>query len=293
MRKTIIGFLIVCGLFFLSNPVAAENVPIYYNGELLTTPVPAEIDATSGRTVVPFRAIFEAMEYTITYNGLTSPIIASNETITIRLIIGAKKSVVNGAKKLMDVAPYVKNDSTLVPLRFVAENAGASVKWDSITRSVYIQYPAEEEEPVLIDGEQNFIGTATDTYLTGDIFAFFANGTNWYRGEVASGSLSGQGKYTTDTGTSYNGTWNQGKMTGQGRFYFSLGSGNHNLYEGVFENGEFVQGTFTYPDGSTYSGSWSNGVPCGQGTYTYPDGASVSGVWNQNGAITLSNATIK
>lgn len=37
----------------------------------------------------------------------------------------------------MDVAPYIKNDRTMMPLRYVAEAIGADVQWDNSTRTAY------------------------------------------------------------------------------------------------------------------------------------------------------------
>lgn len=37
----------------------------------------------------------------------------------------------------MDVAPYIKNDRTMLPLRYVAEAIGAEVRWEDSTRTAY------------------------------------------------------------------------------------------------------------------------------------------------------------
>ncbi|MDD6564610.1 MAG: copper amine oxidase N-terminal domain-containing protein [Clostridiales bacterium] len=43
-----------------------------------------------------------------------------------------------GETKINDVAPIIRNDRTMLPARFVAENLGADVKWDNDTRKVKI-----------------------------------------------------------------------------------------------------------------------------------------------------------
>ena len=53
----------------------------------------------------------------------------------ICLKIGKNQTIAYGKKKLIDpdnelVVPYIKNDRTLVPLRFVAETLGAEVLWE-------------------------------------------------------------------------------------------------------------------------------------------------------------------
>ena len=47
----------------------------------------------------------------------------------ITMEIGSKTAIVNGKEVQIDVAPYVKQDRTMVPLRFVAEALGAEVNY--------------------------------------------------------------------------------------------------------------------------------------------------------------------
>jgi len=56
----------------------------------------------------------------------------------IILTIGKKEALVFGETKINDVAPIIRNDRTMLPARFVAENLGAAVKWDNDTRKVTI-----------------------------------------------------------------------------------------------------------------------------------------------------------
>ncbi|MCQ2911430.1 MAG: copper amine oxidase N-terminal domain-containing protein [Clostridia bacterium] len=47
----------------------------------------------------------------------------------ITLNIGSIEAAVDGEKSNLDVAPIVRNDRTMLPIRFVAENLGAKVEW--------------------------------------------------------------------------------------------------------------------------------------------------------------------
>ncbi len=49
---------------------------------------------------------------------------------TISLLIGNTKARVSGAEFHLDVAPFIENNRTYVPLRFVSENMGALVTWE-------------------------------------------------------------------------------------------------------------------------------------------------------------------
>lgn len=56
----------------------------------------------------------------------------------IILTIGKKEALVFGEIKINDVAPIIRDDKTMLPARFVAENLGADVKWGNDTRKVTI-----------------------------------------------------------------------------------------------------------------------------------------------------------
>ncbi len=108
-----------------------------------------------GRTVVPIRAIVEALGGTIEWDGKTRSItITLNEkqlppsppvhTIYIVMQIDNPVASVNGEKRWIDsknhsVKPVIINDRTMVPIRFVAENLGCTVEWDGKTKTITIK----------------------------------------------------------------------------------------------------------------------------------------------------------
>lgn len=56
----------------------------------------------------------------------------------IVMSVGKTVYTVDGKSKAMDVAPFIVNDRTVVPVRFVAEALGAKVDWDDATKTVTI-----------------------------------------------------------------------------------------------------------------------------------------------------------
>ena len=58
---------------------------------------------------------------------------------SIRLGIGKKIALVNGNTVENDVAPFIENDRTMLPIRFIAETLGAKVEWFEATRQVRIE----------------------------------------------------------------------------------------------------------------------------------------------------------
>ncbi len=98
-----------------------------------------------GRTVVPIRAIVEALGGTIGWDGKERKVtINLNDTI-IELWIGKPQAEVNGIMKWIDdknhdVKPIIVNGRTMLPLRFVAENLGCKVDWNGTTKTITITY---------------------------------------------------------------------------------------------------------------------------------------------------------
>ncbi len=66
------------------------------------------------------------------------------------LTIGSVNATVFGQAKLNDVAPKIVNSRTMLPARFVAENLGATVEWDSEKQLVTITGKNEKNEDVTI-----------------------------------------------------------------------------------------------------------------------------------------------
>ncbi|MEA3312969.1 MAG: copper amine oxidase N-terminal domain-containing protein, partial [Caldisericota bacterium] len=97
------------------------------------------------RTVVPIRAIVEALGGTISWEGETRKITINFKGTTIELWIKNPEAEVNGVTKWIDennhaVMPIIINSRTMLPLRFVAESLGCTVGWDNDTRTITITY---------------------------------------------------------------------------------------------------------------------------------------------------------
>ncbi|WP_018963846.1 stalk domain-containing protein [Coprothermobacter platensis] len=95
-----------------------------------------------GRTLVPIRALAEALGFQVTYDfsdvkNKTVYIYKAGQDIEkekdnpyILLVIGQPTAMVNGQLVGLDVAPEILNSRTMVPLRFVSETLGYNVELD-------------------------------------------------------------------------------------------------------------------------------------------------------------------
>lgn len=94
----------------------------------------------SGRTMVPIRAVVEAMGGTVGWDGPTQKITLSARGNTVEMWLGKKDIKINGNTQSMDIAPISKNDRTFVPVRFAAENLNCKVDWINSTKEAIIVY---------------------------------------------------------------------------------------------------------------------------------------------------------
>ena len=57
----------------------------------------------------------------------------------VKMTLNSLTAYVNGEAKTLDAAPVIKNDRTMLPVRFVAENLGAEGLWDAATQTVTVK----------------------------------------------------------------------------------------------------------------------------------------------------------
>ena len=119
-----------------------NNPTMYINGR------PGSIDAQgtvpvirSSRTLLPVRAVFEAMGGTVGWDNATRTVSLEMDGKTLYLQIDnsqCKDSL--GKTYTLDSPPAILNSRTMLPIRFVVEYFGGTVDWDGGTQSVIIQY---------------------------------------------------------------------------------------------------------------------------------------------------------
>ncbi len=113
-----------------------EGVAIMLNGNYLYSDVaPTVID---GRTLLPMRALFEALDATVTWDEASSTATAVSEDATIQITENQTTAYVNGNAVELDVPAMILGGRFVVPVRFVSEALGASVTWDARTSLVII-----------------------------------------------------------------------------------------------------------------------------------------------------------
>lgn len=142
-RIVLILLTLVMLLGCIPTTYANSNIKIVINNQELHTNVPPVI--VGGRTLVPLRAIGEAMGCTVTWVNATQTANLMNDAVLVSMqigskFIGKKKRTGTGdpSYKEIDVAPQLINGSTYIPARAFAEALDAVVGWDSSTNTVLI-----------------------------------------------------------------------------------------------------------------------------------------------------------
>ncbi len=92
----------------------------------------------NGRTMVPMRKIFEALDAEVYWNADTRTATGVRGDRRIEITVGNKKMYLNGKEIILDTAPIILDERTLVPVRAVAEGLGCDVKWNNERSTVEI-----------------------------------------------------------------------------------------------------------------------------------------------------------
>ena len=160
--KYILMLVVVACVFAFCTALAA-NPKVQLNGNTLdfTDEQGNKVEAQliNNRTMVPLRKIFESLDCTIDWNQETKTVTAKSNNKTIKLTIGSNNAyVINNSveeKIILDSAPVIVDNRTLVPLRFIAESLGCDVGWDQKNQTaIIIDY---EEIAKIIESKSKYI----------------------------------------------------------------------------------------------------------------------------------------
>ena len=146
MNKKLISVLSAAALIAAgtSSVFAEDDITVKLDGKNIDFDVAPIIE--SDRTLVPLRAIFEALGAQVDWDDATKTIISAKGDVNCVLQIGNENmfvSTTTDAKtetvvKTLDVPAKIVGDRTLIPLRAVSEAYSCSVGWDGDTRTVTI-----------------------------------------------------------------------------------------------------------------------------------------------------------
>ena len=124
---------------------ASDEIKLEINGNIVTPSVAPVIE--NGTTLVPLRIISENLGATVEWDGTVRQVNIAKDETKIVLTIDKTTAIVNDMDTTLLLAPKIINGSTMVPIRFVSENLGVYVNWDSSSRTVQISATNDFTKP--------------------------------------------------------------------------------------------------------------------------------------------------
>jgi hypothetical protein len=97
-----------------------------------------------GRTLVPMRALFEALGADVDWDAQTRTAVGTRGNAEVLIPIDSTGPTVNGVKKTIDVPAQIIDGRTFIPLRFIGEALGDEISWDGNARKITVNTQAEE-----------------------------------------------------------------------------------------------------------------------------------------------------
>lgn len=142
MKKFFTGLFLTSTLF-VATPADAATTQIKIDDVVVKSDTAPE--QKNNRTMVPLRVISENLGAQVHWQD--SQITLSMDQTTIKLNLNNRTVIKNGQKEQLDVQPYMKNNRTYVPIRFIAETFGSQVHYNDGTVNI-------TTEPLLIEDEK-------------------------------------------------------------------------------------------------------------------------------------------
>ena len=143
-------------------------ISLYVNNEPIETKTinPIQLE---GRVLVPAREVFEAMGANVVWDDTLKQVTIKYKSKMIILTINQTQAMIDGMPVSMDVPGKIINSKVMIPIRFVSEAMGLTVKWDEKNREVWVSETANSTPDTgtseSITG-QTFIGGINKNSLT-------------------------------------------------------------------------------------------------------------------------------
>ena len=112
------------------------GIDIRVNGKYVDCDVQPYIK--NNRTMVPIRAISEAIGAQVGYDDATKTAVIRRNGKTVKVTMDSADAYVDGTLVKLDAPAENINGRIFVPVRFVSEGLGCMVKWVELTKSVMI-----------------------------------------------------------------------------------------------------------------------------------------------------------
>lgn len=125
-----------------------SNVTVIVNGKKVTFKDP--VLNKNGHLFLPMRNLYEIIGATVHWDQKTKTASAKRDENRVAVTVNSKTAIVNGKTVAVNVPPFLYKDKTYVPIRFLSENLGGSVKWNQQSRKVEISLNDGQTTPPIV-----------------------------------------------------------------------------------------------------------------------------------------------
>ena len=126
-------------------PDFSSNIMLNINNKIV---VPDALPfILNDRAQVPVRALLENLGATVNFNAEKREVTAVAGENKIVLTLDSQTAYVNNQEIILDSPATISNERTFVPLRFIAENLGFNVVWNSDKRLITVSAGIKEKTP--------------------------------------------------------------------------------------------------------------------------------------------------
>ena len=145
------------------SPESSESdveIKVLINNQFLQCDQPAVIK--NDRTLVPMRAIFEALGAEVSWNDETKTAEGVKDGKKVSVTIDENAIAINDEKHEIDVPAQLVNDRTMVPVRAISEAFDCIVQWNGLKKYVIIM--PQNQTPYKVNVDVNGKNIATVYY---------------------------------------------------------------------------------------------------------------------------------
>lgn len=179
MKKRIFASALALTMIFSANVMAANEITVNVNGVKVQMDQQPIIE--NGRTLVPLRAVAEALGCEVVWDSETKTASFTQGDIMAIVTVGENYIIVGDGvyneNVPVDSPAVIVNSRTMIPLRALSEGFGYDVEWDGSTSTVNINSKAMDSNDTNAADEQEKADNSSNIAGKVDAYAQILNGT--------------------------------------------------------------------------------------------------------------------
>ena len=146
MKKIVSILLMVVIISMCTNISAHMEVKVTLDGNEIYFPDAKPFVDERDRVLVPIRFVSEALGALVDWENESRTAVIKQGNDEIHYTVYQPMAYLNGEMMVMDTYGILKDERTLLPIRFISELLGCTVVWDEKTATVVITSPKEVTE---------------------------------------------------------------------------------------------------------------------------------------------------